>query len=196
MAWFHDKIYRVLGMIYYRRIFASFGKGSVVYKPMMLRNPQYIHIGDNVTIRQGARLEIHMLDPANPPELRIGNNVSIEQNFHLVLMGKVIIHDGAAISANCSLLGGNHPFFDVNNSTPIGSRITGTDSTIEIGAGSLIGINSVVGANVRIGKHVVVGSGSVVKKNVPDYSVVEGNPAVVVMVYDKAEDRWKIPAKP
>jgi acetyltransferase-like isoleucine patch superfamily enzyme len=45
--------------------------------------------------------------------------------------------------------------------------------------------------NVRVGRHSVIGSNSVVKINVPDYSVADGNPASVIMTYDQADKRWK-----
>jgi len=41
----------------------------------------------------------------------------------------------------------------------------------------------------------VVGSNSVVKRNIPDYSVVDGNPAVVVMRYDQDQKRWAVVEK-
>jgi acetyltransferase-like isoleucine patch superfamily enzyme len=182
--------YHLKGVLYYRRVFGSFGKGSVLYKPMMLSNPQFMHIGKNVTIRQGVRLEAVPLDPENPPELRIGDNVNIEQDVHIVFAGKIHIEDNVSITARCSLMGGNHPFFDVKSNIKIGNRLTGEKTRIEIGEGSFLGVNVVIMMNVKLGKHVVVGSSSVVKTNVPDYSVVEGNPAVVRMRYDPTADAW------
>lgn len=41
---------RLKGILNYRRVFGNFGSGSVLYKPMMLGNPQFMHIGKNVTI--------------------------------------------------------------------------------------------------------------------------------------------------
>jgi acetyltransferase-like isoleucine patch superfamily enzyme len=149
-----------------------------------------MHIGKNVSIREGVRLEAVMIDPGNPPELRIGNNVNIEQNVHIVFMGKVRIADNVSITARCSLLGGSHPFFDVNDPVKIGDRLAGSKSIIEIGEGSFLGIGTVVMMNVRIGKHVVIGANSVVKRSIPDYSVADGNPAVIVMNYDQNTQTW------
>ncbi len=181
---------RVKGIVYYRRIFGSFGAGSTLFKPMLLCNTQFMHIGKNVSIREGVRLEAVMIDPGNPPELRIGNNVNIEQNVHIVFMGKVRIADNVSITARCSLLGGSHPFFDVNDPVKIGDRLAGSKSIIEIGEGSFLGIGTVVMMNVRIGKHVVIGANSVVKRSIPDYSVADGNPAVIVMNYDQNTQTW------
>ena len=176
--------------VYYRRVFGSFGSGSLLFKPMLISNPQFMHIGNNVSIRQGARLQAVVLDPSKPPELRIGNNVNIEQDVHIVVMGKVRIADNVSITARCSLLCGSHPFLDVNDPVKIGARLSGVNSTIEIGEGSFVGIGTVISPNVRIGKHVVVGSNSVVKKNIPDYSVADGNPAVTAMRYDFEAESW------
>jgi acetyltransferase-like isoleucine patch superfamily enzyme len=181
---------RLKGILYYRHVFGSFGSGSVLYKPMLLSNPQFIHIGKNVVIRQGARLEAIPLDLENPPELLIGDNVNIEQDVQIVLVGRIHIKDNVSITARCSLLGGNHPFFDVDSKTKIGSRLTGAKTKIEIGEGSFIGVNVTIMTNVKLGRHVVVGSGSVVRSNVPDYSVVDGNPAVVRMRYDSNARAW------
>jgi len=194
---FHDKLNALhgalcdlKGVFYYRRVFGSFGSGSRLYKPMLLSNPRFMHIGRNVSIRPGVRLEAVMIDPRNPPELRIGDNVNIEQDVHIVFLGKVKIADNVSITARCSLLGGTHPFLDVRNPIKIGSRLSGAKSFIEIGEGSFFGIGTVIAMNVRIGRHVVIGSNSVVKRSIPDYSVADGNPAEVIMRYDAEQDTW------
>lgn len=52
-----------------------------------------------------------------------------------------------------------------------------------------IGASVVVGPGVTIGKYCLIGMGSVITKNVPDYSVVVGNPARIVgKIY---EERFK-----
>lgn len=48
---------------------------------------------------------------------------------------------------------------------------------IEIGDRAFIGAHSLVMPNVKIGADVIVGSGSVVTRDVPDGTVVAGNPA-------------------
>lgn len=183
--------YRLKAVFYYRHVFGSFGKGSVIYKPTMISNPRFMHIGERVSIRRGARLEAVPIDPANPPELRIGNNVNIEQDAHIVFAGQIVIADDVSITARCSLLGATHPFFDIHSPVKIGDRLSGSTCRIEIGEGSFLGIGAVVMMNVKIGRHVVIGSNSVVTKNIPDYSVADGKPARVCMKYDAASDSWR-----
>jgi acetyltransferase-like isoleucine patch superfamily enzyme len=57
-------------------------------------------------------------------------------------------------------------------------------AAIAIGDDVFVGINSIVLPGVRIGSRVVVGAGSVVTRDVPDNSVVAGNPARVLRTFD------------
>ena len=51
---------------------------------------------------------------------------------------------------------------------------------IEVGEEAFIGTRSIIMPGVKIGKHAVVGAGSVVTKDVPDYTVVAGVPAKII----------------
>ena len=184
--------YLAKGAIFYRTQFASFGSGSAIHTPMLINNPQFMHIGRNVLIRSGVRLQAVVVDPKNPPELRIGNNVNIEQDVHIVVLGKVVIEDDVSITARASILGGTHPFLDVFDSKKIGDRIAGADSITRIGEGCFLGVGSVIQMNVKLGRRVVVGSGCVVTRNAPDYSVISGNPGTIVMRYVPERDQWTV----
>ncbi|MCF6324178.1 MAG: acyltransferase [Gammaproteobacteria bacterium] len=87
------------------------------------------------------------------------------------------------IKANC-LLGsgvhimsgkGQHNFSDIN--TPIREQ-GGSFETVTIGEDSWIGNGSLIMAN--IGKKCVIGAGSVVINDIPDFSIVAGNPAKII----------------
>lgn len=55
---------------------------------------------------------------------------------------------------------------------------------IEVMDNVFIGSSSIILPNVRIGKNVIVAAGSVVTKDVPDGTVVGGNPAKVISSFD------------
>ncbi len=56
---------------------------------------------------------------------------------------------------------------------------------IEVMNNVFIGCNSIIFPNVRIGNNVIIGAGSIVTKDIPDNSVVVGNPAKVIKTFDE-----------
>ena len=92
------------------------------------------------------------------------------------------MHVGAGISFA-------HPYSTVLNAERIGENFRCLHCTT-LGAGShglpiigdnvFLGANVVVIGNVKIGNNVAVGAGSVVVKDIPDNSVVVGNPARII----------------
>lgn len=189
----HIVLSRVKGILYYRRVFGSFGQGSVLLKPLLLGNPRFVHLGKNTFIRQGARIEIILGNTPRIPELRIGDNVNIEQNVHIVCHSRLIIGSNVSITGHCAIVDVTHPYLNVDDPTKIGDRILDDNSSVEIGDGSFLGFNVLIMPNVHVGKYCVIGAHSVVLKDVPDYSVVAGNPAKVIRQYDIETREWHTP---
>lgn len=55
---------------------------------------------------------------------------------------------------------------------------------VEIGEGTHIGAGAVVIPRIKIGKWCIIGAGAVIIKDVPDYSVVVGNPGRIIKKVD------------
>jgi len=88
--------------------------------------------------------------------------VTVEEEVYLTRGVKVIAH--------------------FNPTNPI-AELTGIDSQVrpvKIGYGTFVGVNAIILPGVELGRLCVVGAGSVVTKSAPDYSVLGGNPAVVI----------------
>lgn len=117
-------------------------------------------------------------DLAALEKLKIGNNVFINSNMLAMARGGITIEDNVQIAGNVSLLSNNHDLYD---------RQILLCKPIVIREGVWIGANAVVLAGVEIGKYAVVGAGAVVTKDVPDYSVVVGNPAKIIKTLDKSK---------
>lgn len=182
--------YRLVNYLVYKPSFKRMGEGSLVIKPMLIQNPQHIQIGDNVVIRNGARIETHIINAMKIPELIIGNNTNIEQNVHIICHSKIHIGCNVSITGNCSIVDTTHPYDDINNPIKIGSRILDDDAFVEIGDSSFIGFGSIILPNVKIGRYVIVGAHSVVTNDIPDYSVVVGIPAKIIKKYDFESQNW------
>ena len=78
----------------------------------------------------------------------------------------VLINRGASIGHHADL----GPFASIGPNATLAGEVT-------LGAGAAIGAGAVVLPRITIGEHAVVAAGSVVTRDVPDRSLVMGNPA-------------------
>ncbi|MGR5437819.1 sugar O-acetyltransferase [Vibrio owensii] len=107
--------------------------------------------------------------------IEVGKNFYMNTNGVILDCGKVIIGDYVMIGPNVTLCTAGHPI-------DAATRYTYEEfaKPIYIADKVWIGANVVVLPGVRIGFGAVVGAGSVVTKDVPENTVVVGNPARVV----------------
>lgn len=186
MLYLRHAYWRTKTRIFYRFMFKSMGRKSVVYSPMMICNADCIEIGENVSIWDGARLEA-VRDPyGRTPFLSIGSNTNIEQDVHIVCHNRVKIGKDVSITGRCAIVDVNHPYDNVSGGK-IGTQIEDVDSFVEIGDGAFLGYGCVILPNVRVGKRAVVGANSVVTRDVPDFAVVAGAPARLIKIYSSSE---------
>ncbi len=181
--------FRLVTQIAYRPFFKSMGRASVIRKPILISGAKYMSIGDAVTIRDHARLEVIKTSSTRTPSLTIGQGTNIEQNVHIVCGNRIAIGANVSITANCAIVDVTHPYDDIEGGK-VGSRVLDADSFVEIGDNTMLGIGVVVLPNVRIGKHCVIGANSVVSRDIPDYSIAAGSPAKVIKRYDANTKEW------
>ncbi|MGW9685158.1 acyltransferase [Flagellimonas sp. 2504JD1-5] len=109
------------------------------------------------------------------------------------LIGPVTLKDDVRLAQNVVLSGLNHNYEDV--SMPIHAQGV-TTAEIVVGEATWIGANSTILAGVTIGKHCIIAGGSVVTKDVHDYSVAVGNPARVMKTFNHSTGEWeRVPKK-
>ncbi len=87
------------------------------------------------------------------------------------------VYHGQSLIINRDTIIGNN--VTVRHNTTIGIAKEGGNCPI-IGDNVTIGANAVVIGDIKIGNNSVIGAGSVVIRNVPENSVVVGNPAKII----------------
>ncbi len=167
----------------YRLAFKNIGRKTVILKPMVIVSPDCIEIGEGVSIRDGVRLEAYRDRYGRIPRLTIGSGTFIEQNVQIICHSRISIGKNVAIAGGCAVVDVTHPFRDLHDNLPLAARIVDEDSFVEIGEGAFLGYGVVVLPNVRIGKFAVIGANAVVTKDVPDFGVASGVPAVLREVF-------------
>jgi len=114
-----------------------------------------------------------VLETQNDGVIELGDHVRINQGSILVAHDKVTIGNDCLIGEYCSIRDANHNFIlDEKVRTQPHSH-----APIIVGTDCWIGRGSVVLKGVTLLKGCVIGANSVVTKNIPEYTVVAGNPA-------------------
>jgi len=167
------------------------GENSTVKGGVDMRSlNSFIEIGTNCLI------EGVLVTETDGSHINIGNNVYIGGSTLLDCIVSIQVEDDVLISYQCLLTDSdNHNLdYDIRKKDLADWRNGGkhdwstTESApIKISKGAWIGARSMILKGVTIGKGAVVGAGSVVTKDVPDWTVVAGNPARVVKVIKKSE---------
>ncbi len=103
----------------------------------------------------------------------------------------------ASTVLTCDIKVGNHVILNANvtvaHDTEIGDFTTispgvNLGGRVTIGEGTFVGIGTTVIQRIKIGSNVFVGAGSVVTEDIPDNTLVYGNPARIIK--NITEDDW------
>lgn len=167
---------RMLQFVYVKR-----GRGSVIYNSVRR---------DLVPFRNcsiGSRSVVESFSVLNNAvgDLHIGDHSRI--GIGNTIIGPVTIGNQVNIGQHVLISGLNHQYEDVHRSI---AEQGVSVAEVRIADDVWIGGNVVILSGIQIGEHAVIGAGSVVTKDVPAYSVVVGNPAKVVKVYDFNLNCW------
>ena len=128
----------------------------------------------------------------NPPfycdygfNIEVGSNFFANYNCTMLDVAKIKIGDNCFMASNVAIYTAGHPIHpDSRNSMyEYGIPVT-------IGDNVWIGGNTVICPGVTIGSNCVIGAGSVVTKDIPDWSVAAGNPCRVIRKITDEDKRF------
>lgn len=158
------------------------GKGTIIrFRTRLDVFPWYkFHMGDYSIIETFCTINNGSGDVILGEKVRIG--------IGSVVIGPVTFGDHVGLGQNVFVSGFNHTY---ENGECDSNEQGLTVKPIKIGDDSHIGANCVVVAGVQIGKRCQIGAGSVVTKDIPDFSVAVGNPAKVIKQYNHTTKKWE-----
>lgn len=118
----------------------------------------------------------------NPPfycdygdHIEVGKNFFANYNCTILDVARVVIGDNCQFAPNVSIYTAGHPLHPDTRNTLYEYGIE-----VMIGDNVWVGGNTVICPGVHIGSNSVIGAGSVVTKDIPDWSVAAGNPCKVI----------------
>ncbi|MBQ1413036.1 MAG: sugar O-acetyltransferase, partial [Clostridia bacterium] len=128
----------------------------------------------------------------NPPfycdygfNIEVGRNFFANYNCTMLDVARITIGDNCFMAPNVAIYTAGHPIHpDSRNSMyEYGIPVT-------IGDNVWIGGNVVICPGVTIGSNCVIGAGSVVTKDIPDWSIAAGNPCKVIRPITDEDKRY------
>ncbi len=136
----------------------------------------------------GARSVIESFSVLNNAvgDMLIGDDTRV--GIGSTIIAPVVMGNKVNIAQHVLISGINHNYEDIH--LPIANQGIRT-SQVDIADNVWIGANAVILSGISIGTHAVVGAGSVVTKDVEPYTVVAGNPARPIKIWDFEQQQWK-----
>jgi maltose O-acetyltransferase len=111
----------------------------------------------------------------NGDRIELGDRVAFNIGCFVNGFNGLVFGDGVNIGPHCMIHTANHNFDDATR--PVTDQGWAETRPLVIGKNTWIGMGALILPGVRIGEGCVVGAGSVVARDLEEYTVAVGNPA-------------------
>ncbi len=170
----------------YKMLFGKIGPSSRLIYPT-IDGYSNIYIGSKVYINDRAWLACLPITGDRNCKLIIGDGTYIGRFSHIYAVSKIEIGKKVLIADKVYLSDNLHGYKNIE--LPIIDQPIEQTNPVIIDDGAWLGENvCVIGA--RVGKNSVIGSNSVVTKDIPDYCVAVGSPAIIIKRYNFETKQW------
>lgn len=175
----------------YTKLF--YPQARLIRLPFDIRNAHNIILGKNFTTGFGCRIEAHPHGDKNQKNIIIGENVEINDYVHIAAAEKVEIGNNVLIASKVFISDLNHgnysgPNADSPLTTPNSRKLY--SKPVFIKDNVWLGEGVCIMSGVTIGFGSIVGASSVVTKDIPEFCIAVGSPAVVIKKFDLRSNEW------
>lgn len=168
-----------------KRRFKSCGKGLTIEAPVIIKNPQYISIGNSFSTLNNCRIEAwdNYQGQQFYPQIIIGNHVCLNTDVHIGCINKVVIGDNVLMASRIYISDHSHGEISLEAiKLPPLKRPLVSKGPVIIEDNVWIGEGVCIMPGVTIGRNSIIGANAVVTKNIPQNAVVAGVPARVIKI--------------
>jgi len=185
----------VRGLLY-PFLFKHVGRGVVFGRSVTIRHPDKIRLGNRVVIDDYALIDARGAGEegiiigddviigrgttirAKIGTIQIGSQTNVGEGSTLVAQGGILIGEMVTIAGHCHISGGAYQIERDGLSDREHEKYT--KGPIRLDRKSRLGMGVIVLDGVHICEGSIIGASSVVTKDIPEYSVAVGSPAVVM----------------
>jgi acetyltransferase-like isoleucine patch superfamily enzyme len=158
------RVNQIVTNIYYKIRISDYYYSNYIHHSVSIQNFSNLIFGEKVSIHRNTVIW---------GKLTVKDNVTVGPGNYFY--GVVEMGDDVMTGPGCMFFSGNHGYKDT--SIPMISQNSFTKGAIVIGNDVWIGASSILLNGVKIGNGAIIAAGSIVTKNVDEFSIVAGNPA-------------------
>ncbi len=171
----------------YKILFGKIGSSSRLINAK-IDGYSRIFIGSKVYINDKGWLACVPLTGNTDAKLIIGDGTYIGRFSHIYATSKIEIGNKVLMADKVYISDNLHSYENIE--IPVIDQPIKQTNQVIIGDGAWLGENAcVIGASV--GKNSVIGANSIVNKDIPDYCVAIGSPAIIIKRYNFETRQWQ-----